>query len=250
MLSVVVLTHNDEKTIDRTLRSLGFADDIIVIDDESTDTTIEKTKKYPITLIKSSLQGDFATQRNKAIRLAQREWVLFVDADEEVTDSLRDEILNILVAPEYDSYYIKRRDYWWNHEVSHGELSSASQVGFIRLVKKGSGTWKGTVHEEFVPHEGSGTLKHHLNHYPHPTLAEFILDINRYSTLRSRELMKNGHESSIFEIMTLPFLKFIFTYFVKKGYKDGAQGFAYSFLMSFHSFLVRAKLYQYQHIDR
>jgi glycosyltransferase involved in cell wall biosynthesis len=250
MLSVVILTHNDERTIDRTLKSLRFCDDIIIFDDESSDRTREKVKKYPHSFIKSSLQGDFATQRNKAMKQAQGEWILFIDADEEVTEPLKEEIEHVLENPSFESYFLPRHDQWWGQELRHGELATAANRGFIRLVRKGSGSWKGQVHEEYVTDKPVGQLKHHLNHYPHPTLAEFIHEVNTYSSLRSQELMKVGHESSIWEIMTVPFLKFIYTYFLKKGFLDGAAGFTYSFMMSFHSFLVRAKLYQSQHIDR
>lgn len=180
---------------------------------------------------------------------ATQEWVLFIDPDEQVTTELADEINNIIKQPKYKVYYVKRQDYFLGKAISHGEVSSARKQGFIRLVKKGSGTWKGAVHETFDTKKQAGTLEHVLLHYPHESVSAFIADINRYSTIRSKELDKQGHTASIWEIIFFPFGKFCYTYFLKQGYKDGPAGFMYSFLMSFHSFLVRAKLYQYQHIN-
>jgi hypothetical protein len=104
------------------------------------------------------------------------------------------------------------------------------------------------VHEEFkvTSYELRVTsLKGYLNHYPHPTVKEFLQEVNFYSTLRAKELFAQGKKTGIFAILFYPLGKFILTYFLKMGFLDGPPGFAYAFFMSFHSFLVRVKLYQY-----
>ena len=244
MISAVVLTHNSAKTLGRTLVSLKFSDEILIIDNNSTDNSLEIAKKFTNRIIRRPLSESFAGQRNFAMREARHEWTLFVDADEVVSPELAVEIKKNINKNDFSAYYIKRRDHWWGRELHHGEVAEAYRTGFIRLMKKNTGKWAGEVHEEFQTDKSIGYLSSYLDHHPHPTVAEFIEEVNRYSTIRSRELLKNGYEPSIIEIIFVPFGKFIFTYFLKLGFADGAAGFAYSFFMSFHSFLTRAKAYQ------
>ncbi len=175
--------------------------------------------------------------------LARNDWVLFLDADEVITNELKKETLK-LKENDYNSYYIKRRDYWWGRELKYGETSKARNLGIIRLVKKNSGKWFGKVHEEFRSTGKVGQLKNFINHYPHPTVKDFLEEINFYSSLRAKELQAQGKNVNILEIIFYTFGKFILTYFIKLGFLDGPAGFAYAFFMSFHSFLVRAKMYQ------
>ena len=241
------------------MKSVAFCDEIIIVDDLSTDNTIDiiqnsklKTQfNSEIQIFKHDSKDNFANQRNWAMGKAKNDWVLFVDADEIISPELKSEIESSVVSRQSSvcAYYIKRRDFWWGRELRYGEVAKARSKGIIRLVKKGSGGWQGAVHEEFITDLSVGQMEGFLNHYPHPTLKEFIQDINRYSTIRARELKKQGKRGSILLILLYPTAKFILTYFIYLGFLDGSAGFAYAFLMSFHSFLVRAKLFQFTRID-
>lgn len=246
-ITAVVLAKNEENTISRCLQALSFCDEVIVLDDESTDATVRIAQEQNARIISRPLQGDFATQRNAAMEEAQFEWVLFVDADEVVSTELSREIQQVVALNKNDAFRIPRLDWFWGQRVEHGEVASARNTGFIRLVKKGSGAWVGTVHEVYKVSSGksTGQLQAALFHYPHQTLTEFLLEINEYSTLRAKELFEKKYPFSLTEAIVYPLGKFLYTYFWKQGFKDGPAGFAYSFIMSFHSFLVRAKLYQY-----
>lgn len=253
-LSAVILAKNEEKNIERCIKSVQFCSEIIVIDDNSTDSTVNIAQRYNAKIIPHKITDSFSNQRNYAFHFATGEWVLFIDADEEVSKELQNEIIEVLTDPPKDkkkitAYYLKRRDYWWSRELKYGEITSARNRGFIRLMKKKSGKWMGFVHEVFVPNNYTSHLQHYLNHYPHQTVAEFLSDINRYSSMRARELYSEGVHTNIFQIILYPLLKFKWNYFIKLGFLDGAAGFAYAFFMSFHSFLVRAKLYQYRNLD-
>lgn len=264
-ISAIILTKNEEKNIERAVKFVAFCDEIIIVDDLSTDKTIENAQitndKYQIKskfqILKHVSKGDFALQRNWAMEKAKNEWILFIDADEEVSGELKSEIAKIAASsdsvetPRNDikAFYIKRRDFWWGRELRFGETLKARNKGIIRVMKKRSGEWKGAVHEEFDTDLPVGQLEGFLNHYPHSTLKEFIHDINSYSTIRAQELQKQGKKGSILSILLYPPAKFFLTYFIYLGFLDGPAGFAYAFLMSFHSFLVRAKLYQYTRID-
>jgi glycosyltransferase involved in cell wall biosynthesis len=249
-ISAVVLAKDEEKIIKRCLDSLSFCDEIIVIVDDTLNIRIfEVLNKYTnIVVYKRKLNDDFAAQRNFGLEKAKGEWTLFVDADEIVSEELKKEIINT-VNIKNSAYYIKRRDWFWGRELRYGETQKARNKGLIRLVKKNSGIWKGRVHEEFIPDSKSLTLNNFIEHYPHQTIKEFLQSINFYSTLRSRELFHQKKSTNVFEIVLFPFGKFILNYFLYLGLLDGAEGFVYAFMMSLHSFLVRAKLYQYWKIN-
>jgi len=271
MLSAVVLTKNEEKNIERCLESLDFVDEIVVVDDYSTDKTLDKVKSQKLKVKNGSqnqvrlgqklkvfqrkLKGDFAGQRNFGLEKASGEWVLFLDADEEITDELKKEIKEMiryatLERDDLIGFYIKRRDFFWSREVRFGELLKVRSKGLIRLIRKKYGKWQGKIHEELEIGNRKleiGKLKNFINHYPHLTVKEFLEEVNFYSTLRAQELFSHGKRTNIFQIIFFPFFKFILTYFIYLGFLDGTVGFVYSFMMSFHSFLVRAKLWQYYH---
>jgi glycosyltransferase involved in cell wall biosynthesis len=248
MLSAVVLTKNEEKNIERCLKSLSFCDEIIIIDDYSTDKTIDLARKYNVKIVEHSLNDDFASQRNFGLKQASGEWVLFIDADEEVVKELAEEIkhkINDTPDIKITGYYIKRRDWWWGKELKHGEVKTLREIGLLRLMRKNSGKWEGRVHEEFKISGKTLLLNSFINHYPHPTVKVFLEEVNRYSSIRAKELIAQGKTGSILEIIFYPFGKFLLIYFIKLGFLDGPVGFAYAFFMGFHSFLVRAKAYQY-----
>ncbi|MBI5127741.1 glycosyltransferase family 2 protein [Candidatus Roizmanbacteria bacterium] len=255
-LSAVILTKNEDKNIERCLKSLDFVDEVIIVDDYSDDKTLEIIQKIDVgvghdrpvfKVIQRKLNGDFAGQRNFGISKANSDWVLFIDADEEVTKELRNEILEHLQVDK-EAFYLKRRDFFWGKELKYGELKQIRQLGFIRLIRKNSGQWLGNVHEVFHTAKKTGQLNGFINHYPHPNLKEFIKDINYYSSLRAEELNRLNIKVNILEIIFVPALKFIFNYLINFGFLDGVQGFTYAFMMSFHSFLVRSKLYQLQNL--
>lgn len=251
-ISAIVLTKNEEKNLDRCLSSVQFCDEIIIVDDYSTDKTLEIAKKYTNTIVQHKLNGDFTQQRNFGMELAKSKWVFFIDADEEASRELDHEIQRALNDKKFEkrAYYIPRRDFWWGRELRYGEVYDARRTGLIRLVKKNSGKWSGKVHERYLIGAFVGRLKSFINHYPHPTLKEFIHDVNVYSSIRARELFQDNKSVGILEIMIIPFGKFFVNYFLRLGFLDGPAGFTYIFLMSFHSFLVRAKLYQYRNFPK
>lgn len=246
-ISVVILTKNNQNTLERALKSVSFAKEILLIDDNSTDNTLNLAKKYGARVIKRKLNNDFSQQRNFGLKNAKEDWILFIDSDEELSDELIKEI-KINNNQKYEAFYIKRRDIFWSRVLKHGDLKSAYSKGILRLIKKSSGNWKGLVHEQFITKKPIGIFKGYINHYSHTSVKEFINDINHYSTLRAKELHKKGIRTNIFQLFIIPIVKFKMNYIIKLGFLDGVPGFIYSFMMSFHSFLVRAKLYQYTKI--
>jgi len=245
MLSGVILAKNVENTIADSVVNLSFCDEILVVDDDSKDNTALNAAKAGASVLTHSLNGHFDQQRNYALSKAEGDWILFVDSDEEVPLNLQEEIKRAIDNgnESVGAYYLKRRDIWWGRELKYGEVFDVAHNGLIRLMKKNKGEWSGTVHETFKTKSKTKTLDNFLIHRPHPTLTDFLSVINKYSTIKADELYASKIQKSIILLVLIPPLKFISTYIFKLGFLEGAAGFAYSFLMSFHSFLVRAKLY-------
>lgn len=240
MLTGIVLTHNEEKNITRCLESLKFCDQILVVDDNSTDKTVQLAKKLGATVVSHPLDDNFAAQRNWAISQANTPWVLFVDADEVVSVKLAEEITSALKKIEYKGFLIPRTDYMWGKKLSHGDVGG---VRLLRLARRGAGEWHGAVHEQWQIEGKVGVLRHALTHYPHPTMVEFLQEINRYSSIRAQELHDSGQRANLFQIIIYPIIKFKYLYFLKLGLLDGTAGFVHAMTMAFYSFLVRGKLW-------
>lgn len=239
-LSIIVLTHNDEEHLVDCLELLNFGDELIVIDDESTDRTLDIARNYTSKVFSRPLNNNFSNQRNFALNNAHGNWILFVDSDEYVSEKLRDEILSKMNNKEFSGFYLRRVDFMWGKKILHGEVG---EVRLMRLAKKDSGKWHGKVHEVWSVNGNTSTLVTPLVHAPHQSVKEFIAEVDTYSSMRESELEETGGNSNFYLILMYPAGKFIQNYFFKKGYKDGVAGFIYAMIMSFHSFLVRGKLY-------
>lgn len=248
MISVVILTKNEEKNILDCLESVAWVDEIIVLDDFSDDRTLEVIRniniKSKIKIYKRNLSDNFSSQRNYALSKTTKEWVLFIDADERVSDKLREEInttvINEKINPKYNGFYIQRKDVIWGKMLKYGETGNFK---ILRLAKKNSGVWYRRVHEEWIIEGEVGELENYLIHHPHQSIDEFLSEINFYTTLRARELYEKKTEASVKNIIFYPMGKFVKNYFIKLGFLDGIYGFIFVILMSFHSYLVRGKLW-------
>lgn len=243
MITAVVLTKNEEKHILDCLKSLSFCDEVLVIDDDSTDSTKKLAKEAGAVVIEHPLQENFSAQRNFALEKAKNDWVLFIDADEVVSKKLAEEIVSQTESETHAGYFIYREDTLFKKVLKHGELGNKK---FVRLGKKGTGKWVGKVHETWNMESSIGTLKNPIMHTPHETLFEFISEINFYTTLRAKELHEQKVTSHWYSILLYTKGKFFQTYFLKLGFLDGVPGLIMSLMMTLHSFLVRSKLYLLQ----
>lgn len=240
LVTAIVLTKNEEQNLARCLKSLLWCDEVLVVDDNSEDNTISIAKQYRAKIHRRSLVNDFAAQRNFGLEKASNDWVLFVDGDEVVPFSLRDEILVVIADTNKNAFFLKRRDILLGRMMRHGE---AGNMQLIRLARKDAGKWEGKVHERWVIHGQVGKLQFGLMHYPHQSIGQFIDDVNFYTDLRAEELYSQKVKVSSWEIVLYPKIKFLQNYFLKLGFLDGVPGLIVAVIMSFHSFLVRAKLW-------
>lgn len=238
-VTAIVLTKNEEKKIDRCLEALKFTDEIIVIDDYSSDNTVKIAEKFGVKIIKNSLTS-FSQQRNLGMKNAFNEWVLFVDADEIISKELSGEIKEKINDPSYDGYLIKRNDNFLGRDMKHGDLGN---VWLMRLARKSKSKWIGDIHETLKIEGATSRLKNTLLHSSHENVSEFITKIDKYSTMRANELKSDHIKSSFLDILVFPCGKFLYLYFLRLGFLDGIYGFIHAIFMSMYSFMVRGKLF-------
>ena len=168
--------------------------------------------------------------------------MLFIDADERVSSALWYEIMATINTPfdNYSGFYLKRRDVMWGKELRHGETGN---IKLLRLARKDAGKWQGRVHEVWKIKGKTATLNNPLSHFPHQSVAEFLREINHYTDIRANELFEKKIAVYWWEILLYPKAKFLFNYIFRGGFLDGLQGLVFALMMSFHSFLVRSKLW-------
>lgn len=240
MITTIVLTRNEEQNILRCLNSLSWCDEVIVIDDNSSDATVSLAEKNGVKVRKRSLDN-FSSQRNYGLEIAKNNWVLFIDADEIVSENLKNEILEkINTSLDVVGFYIKRFDHLWGKKINYGD---GKDMSFLRLAKKDAGFWKGVVHEIWDVKGKTKILNTPIEHYPHPTVKDFLSEINNYSTLRSRELFNAGRHTNMLMIILYTKGKFLDNYILKLGILDGTRGLIRALMMSYYSFLTKSKLY-------
>lgn len=241
-ISAVILTKNEEKSIQSCISSLSWCDEVIVIDDNSSDKTRAIAEKLKAKVYEHSLGNNFAEQRNYGLEKAQGDWILFVDADEQVSQSLAFEIQGKISEniENVQGYFVKRLDSMWGKTLQYGENG---KITLLRLARKDAGTWQGKVHETWEISGKTGLLTNPLHHFPHQTVSEFLNEINFYTDVRAQELFDKKTKVSWWHIIVYPKAKFFVNYFIKLGIRDGLPGLMVALLMSFHSFLVRGKLW-------
>ena len=199
-LSAVILTRNEERNISRCLESVDFADETIVIDDNSTDSTTNIAEDLGAKVYTRSLNKNWGEQRNYGLEKAKGKWVLFLDADEQITKRLKTEIIQLVGNPlnKDTGYYLIRTDNIWGKQLKHGE---AGKKKLLRLAKKSGGLWKRNVHEYWAIKGKTRTLKGEINHKPHQSIEEFIRHIDIYSEIHAKENAREGKKSSLVRIV-------------------------------------------------
>lgn len=242
-LTVAILTKNNADSINRAIASVSWADEVILIDASTDETVILVEKLVPakkLRVIRLAEEHDFAKLRNRALELAKYKWVLYLDADEEVSQNLKQEIETAIKDQETQGYSLSRQDFFLGRWLKFGETQN---LLLLKLGRKNSGKWERRVHEVWRINGAVKTLKNPLLHYPHPTVGEFVARINRWTSLDAAEFYDSGGRSTFAKIIAYPAGKFLRNYFIKQGFRDGMPGLIFAVFMSFHSFLTRAKLY-------
>jgi glycosyltransferase involved in cell wall biosynthesis len=233
LLSVAIITHNEEANLARTLASVSWADEIIVVDSGSTDRTAEIARNHGARVIDHMWTG-FAAQKNFALSQCTGEWVLSLDADEELSSQLQFQMQSMLMSkPTADAYFLKRRNLFLGRWIKHGGFYPDPK---LRLFRRTAANFVRTpqfeerpVHETIVFDGISATLDYDLIHHAYPTLTTYIEHMDRYSSLGADLLVSRGRTSRsalsfAFNVWFVPHLTFIWNYFFRLGFLDGREG--------------------------
>jgi glycosyltransferase involved in cell wall biosynthesis len=239
-ISAVVITHNEEANIEECLRSVSWADEIVVVDAMSTDTTCDIARGFTDMVFSEPWEG-YVTARRHAIASARSEWILSIDADERVTPELRAEIETHLADPEFDGYLIPRKAYFLGRWIKH----CGWYPGYVlRLFRKD----KARVTEKMV-HEGIrvdgrvGTLKSSILHYTYRTVDAYFDRFNRYTSLAAKESRLRGKRVNLADILLRPVSQFFKMYVIKMGMLDGLQGLILCVFSASYVFTKYVKLW-------
>lgn len=244
MISVIVITKNEEKIIKTCLESIKWADEIIVLDNGSSDRTVEIAKKYTKNVF-SFNDLDFASIRNKGMEKAQGDWVLYVDSDERVLQTLKEEIQSLINSDEYSAYAISRKNIIFGHEVNYGPYK---KDWVIRLVKKiAFKEWVGKVHE-YVKFDGKlGYTKNSLLHLTHRDIDHFILKSLEWSKIDAELRLGAKHPPMTqWRFFRIFITEILYQGIVRRGFFNGTVGTIDSMLQAFSFYMTYVRLWQLQ----
>ena len=244
-LSVTIITLNEEKNITRCLDSIKeIADEIIVVDSGSKDKTVEIAKKYRAKVFYRKF-GNYASQKNFAARLAQSEWILSLDADEEISPELASEIRSRIAdnRSPFVAYSIPRKNVIFGKFIKYTRWQPELDR-HVWLWRKDEGKWKGDVHEEVIVDGKIGRLKYAKIHHQYETVSEFMDMMNRYSELDAQEHVQKGGRFSFPKLFLQPIYNFLVRYFYRLGFLDGWRGFVLSYLMTVYHFELWIKVWE------
>jgi glycosyltransferase involved in cell wall biosynthesis len=227
-----MIALNEEENLPRTLESVRWADEIVLVDAGSTDRTLEIAQSFGA---KTSYHafGGHGEQKNVALELCRSEWILLLDADEVLTPELQNEIRQLLVCadgtePEFGAYWIPRLNLYFGRWMRHGGLYPDRK---LRLFKRGSARLSEGVGPHSTPQfEGPrGRLRHDMLHYAYPTLGIYLEHMNRYSSEIAHLLVKRGRDSKslpafLCNAIVNPAATFLYNYFFRLGFLDGREG--------------------------
>jgi glycosyltransferase involved in cell wall biosynthesis len=241
-LSVTVITWNEEERLRRCLESVAWADEIVVVDAGSHDKTIEIAREFTDHVVVRPWPG-FAAQKNFAVAQASGAWILSIDADEEVTPELRDEIDTIRRgASAAAGYSVPRRNIFWGAWVRHGGLYPDWQ---LRLFRRGHGRFvERAVHESVEIDGPVARLRGALVHRSYRSVAEFMDRANRYSSLAADDLVRHGRRVGVEQLVLRPLGRFLGMYVARAGFLDGWRGLLLASLYAYYVFIRSAKAWE------
>lgn len=263
-LSIALATYNEQDNIVDCLKSLkGIATEVIVVDGSSTDQTRQLAKKHKAKVYKTTNKPIFHINKNLAIKKCKGDWILQLDADERLTQELKEEIAQVLSGSYFGytdwrssqkyqadtppvAYWLKRRNYFLGHYFTK---SGQYPDPVIRLFKRGFATLPAkSVHEQMKVNGPVAWLKSDLDHFATPTFSRYIQRENRYSSLTAQELKDGGVTINPFSFINYIFIKplstFLAIYLRHKGFQDGFSGFVFALFSGLHHALSYIKLWE------
>lgn len=251
-ISAIINTYNEEKRLPRALASLkGFANEIVVVDMMSTDATREIAKKFGARVFKHKKISFVESARNFAIQKAKYDWVIILDADEEIPEVLKIFLKQEIKKPRASYYRISRKNVIFGKWIKHTGWWPDFN---IRFFKKGTVSWNQLIHSVPVT-TGIGfdlpaSEEYSIRHKAYSSIEEYLTRMNRYTSVQARELNRKNIEFVWANLITKPLSEFLRRFFAEEGFKDGVHGLALSLLQAFSELTIYIKLWQKQNFKK
>ncbi len=241
-VTAIIPAFNEEESIERAIRSVLWADEVLVVDSFSTDQTVDIAKKYNCRILQHEYINS-ATQKNWTIPQASHSWVFLLDADESCTDALRIEIQNILKNKAgHDAYWIYRNNYFMGSRI---RFSGWQHDGVIRFFKRDTCRYQDLhVHAEVETTGTVGKLKGRINHYTYKNYHQYAEKFERYSTWSAKDRIKRTKKVTLYHLAFKPLFRFFKQYILKLGILDGKTGFILCYMASYSVFLRYLKVWR------
>jgi glycosyltransferase involved in cell wall biosynthesis len=238
-ITATIITLNEERNIARAIESLRCCDEILVVDSGSIDRTVELAEKLGARVIESPWHG-YATQKNYAAEQACNDWILSLDADEALSESLEGEIWTLKKkGPNYDAYTMPRLAQYLGRWILHCGWYPDRKV---RLYHRAKAKWVGDfVHESVQVNGRVGYLESNLLHFTCDSLSEHLKTMDRYTTLAAEELVSRNEKIRLRNMILDPAWTFTKTYFFQSGFQDGLEGLTIAYMAALYTFLKYAK---------
>jgi (heptosyl)LPS beta-1,4-glucosyltransferase len=242
-LAAVVLTKNEERHIGPCLDSLAWADEQVVVDDLSTDSTVEIARTRGARILQHVLES-FAAQRNAALAAVDADWILFVDADERVTPALANEVRRVIGYQDSRAragWWIPRHNYMIGHRMRGGGWYPDHQ---LRLLRRGKAQYDPArpVHEVVILDGEAGYLENAFIHYNYDTVAQFRRKMSRYVGLEAQILLEQAVRTRPWTSLTMPLREFWRRFVTLQGYRDHLYGLLFGGLMAWYTFVTYRQL--------
>ncbi len=238
-ITATIITLNEERNIARAIESLRCADEILIVDSGSVDRTVELAQKLGARVLEAGWRG-YAGQKNLATDQAANDWILSLDADEALSESLEAEIWNLKKSgPEFDGYTVPRLACYLGRWIYHSGWYPDRK---IRLYDRRKAKWVGDFVHESVAVEGRlGRLQSNLLHFTCESLSEHVKTVDRYTTLAAQQLVADKVKVPLTRLIVDPAWTFVKTYVLKAGFMDGPEGLAIAHMAAFYVFLKYSK---------
>jgi len=242
-LSVVISAFNEEKKVEDALKSARFADEIIFVDNTSSDKTLEIAKKYTQKVFIRPNNLMLNVNKNFGFTKASGDWIFSLDADERISNELQEEIKKeINKKSSINGYWIPRKNIIFGKWIEHTGWYPDNQ---LRLFKKAKGRFPEKHVHEMVDVDGeTERLNGHLVHYNYDNISQFLRKMEIYIESESKDLLANKYKISAIDSVRFPLKEFISRFFAREGFKDGLHGFVLSLLMAFYHLGVFIKLWE------
>ena len=246
-ITALAITLNEEENVKQYVESLSFADEIIFVDSNSTDKTVEIAESLGVKVIQRDFDN-FSNQRNFAISQAKNDWITFFDLDEIVTPELNAEIVSVTSSTsDCVAYYVKRNFHFMGKRIKFGGWQSDKA---IRVFNKKHCKYNGLVHETVVANGKVGYLKERVNHFSYRSFDNYNDKLNLYSKLQAESLYVKNKRPNAYHFFIRPKYRFVWQYFYRLGFMDGKEGFILAYVHAFSVFKRYLQLWMmYRKID-